>query len=201
MKPVLLVDYGGVLGFDHIIENEERLAKRLGLTQVELNNKISEKSIDGRLYREHKLSEVEFWTRVSPQVNIDESIAKSLTTMWMDTYALNTEMMMYLQTLRDCMKVGILTNIDEGRSRLLEQIVDVKKNLDYYFPSYQYGFSKDDPWLWRLIGEELKGCNVIYVDDRAEHVHSAELVGWKGIRYYNLLLLKRQIRMVYNPHG
>lgn len=193
MKRVLLVDYGGVLGFDHIIQKEELLAKRLGLTQVELNNRTSEKSVVGRLYRENKLSETEFWRRVSPKAKIDESLASEYTSMWMDTYCLNTEMMYYLQSLRTDMMIGILTNIDEGRSRLLERIVDVEHNLDYYFPSYRFGFSKDDSWLWRLIKEELINYDVIYVDDRAEHVQSAEAVGWKGIRYFSLDLLKKQI--------
>lgn len=198
MKHVLLVDYGGVLGFDHIIKNEEKLAKRLCMTRAELNKRTSEKSPDGRLYRENKLSEVDFWKRVAPKIEISNSLASEFTSMWMDTYSLNTEMMSFLQTLRCEMRVGILTNIDEGRSRLLRSIVDVEKNLDYYFPSYQFGYSKDSPWLWKLLKEELKEYEVVYVDDRAEHVQSALAVGWRGIRYYNLELLKQQIGSTFD---
>lgn len=197
MKYVILVDYGGVLGFDHIIENEDKLSHKLGLTRTELNNRISEKSINGRLYRENKLSEKEFWRRVAPGIEVDAEIASSLTSMWMDTYRLNTEMMSYLQTLRIYAKVGILTNIDEGRSRLLEDIVEVEKNLDFYFPSYRYGSSKDSTSLWRILKEELQGYEVIYVDDRAEHIRSAETVGWKGIQYVSLELLKNQLGSVF----
>lgn len=95
----------------------------------------------------------------------------------MDTYSLNNSMMKYLQKLRQNIQIGILTNIDAGRSRLLEKILDIDTNLDYYFPSYVFGFSKDTAQLWDLVNRELAtvngSVNVIYVDDRAEHVLSA----------------------------
>lgn len=120
--------------------------------------------------------------------------------MWMDTYSLNNSMMKYLQKLRQNIQIGILTNIDAGRSRLLEKILDIDTNLDYYFPSYVFGFSKDTAQLWDLVNRELAtvngSVNVIYVDDRAEHVLSAARIGWKGIRYYNLEQLKKQLDLL-----
>ena len=108
--------------------------------------------------------------------------------------------MKYLQQLRQNIQIGILTNIDAGRSRLLEKILDIDNNLDYYFPSYVFGFSKDTAQLWDLVNRELAtingSVNVIYVDDRAEHVLSAERIGWKGIRYYNLEQLKKQLNLL-----
>lgn len=199
-KKILLLDYGGVLGYDHLLEQEENLANTIGLTQAELNNRISEKSVVGRAFRENRITEIEFWKRISQNVEIDESFAKKLTKMWMDTYCLNESMMNYIQRLRTYVKVGVLTNIDVGRSKLLENILDINNNLDYYFPSYLLGVSKDTEQLWYLINQELKRendfANIIYVDDRAEHVLSAERIGWKGIKYYNLEQLKKQISVL-----
>lgn len=200
VKKILLLDYGGVLGYDHLLEQEELLANTVGLTQAELNNRISEKSVVGRDFRENKITEVEFWRIVSQNSTIDEHSANILTGMWMDTYSLNNSMMKYLQKLRQNIQIGILTNIDAGRSRLLEKILDIDTNLDYYFPSYVFGFSKDTAQLWDLVNRELAtvngSVNVIYVDDRAEHVLSAARIGWKGIRYYNLEQLKKQLDLL-----
>lgn len=108
--------------------------------------------------------------------------------------------MAYLQQLRQKIKIGVLTNIDIGRSRLLERILDINNNLDYYFPSYIFGFSKDTTQLWDLINKELLKdsgfVDVIYVDDREEHVISAERIGWKGIRYYNFEQFKKQFELL-----
>ena len=198
---VLLLDYGGVLGYDHLLVQEELLANAVGLTQAELNNRVSEKSVVGRNFRENKITEVEFWRTVSQSNAIDECSAQILTSMWMDTYSLNSSMMNYLQQLRQKIKVGILTNIDIGRSRLLEKILDIDDNLDYYFPSYIFGFSKDTAQLWELVNKELtkdyKCFEVTYVDDRLEHVLSAEKVGWKGIIYHNLEQLKKQLDLLF----
>ena len=200
VKKILLLDYGGVLGYDHLLEQEELLANTVGLTQAELNNRISEKSVVGRDFRENKITEVEFWRIVSQNSTIDEHSANILTGMWMDTYNLNNSMKKYLQKLRQNIQIGILTNIDAGRSRLLEKILDIDTNLDYYFPSYVFGFSKDTAQLWDLVNRELAtvngSVNVIYVDDRAEHVLSAARIGWKGIRYYNLEQLKKQVDLL-----
>lgn len=197
---ILLFDYGGVLGYDHLLEKEELLAKTVGLTQAELNNRISEKSVAGRAFRENKITEVEFWRIVSQNTTIDEYFAHILTNMWMDTYSLNISMMHYLQQLRQKVKIGVLTNIDIGRSRLLEKILDVNNNLDYYFPSYFYSFSKDTEQLWMLVNKELEKDNisvdVIYVNDRPEHVLSAEKIGWKGIKYFDLEQLKKQLGLL-----
>lgn len=198
---ILLLDYGGVLGFDHLLEQEKLLANAVGLTQAELNNRISEKSDVGRDFRENKITEVEFWRIVSQNNMIDERSAHILTDMWMNTYSLNESMMNYLQQLRQEIRIGILTNIDIGRSRLLENILDIEHNLDYYFPSYTFGFSKDTAQLWDLVNKELakdnNSADVIYVDDRAEHVVSAERIGWKGIRYYNLEQFKKQLDLLF----
>lgn len=199
-QKILLLDYGGVLGYDHLLEQKELLADMVGLTQAELNNRISEKSVVGRDFRENKITEVEFWRIVSQNRTIDKRFAHILTDMWMDTYSLNESMMNYLQQLRQKIRIGILTNIDVGRSRLLENILDIDHNLDYYFPSYIFGFSKDTVQLWDLVNKELAKDNspvdVIYVDDRAEHVLSAERIGWKGIRYYNLEQFKKQLDLL-----
>ena len=198
---VLLLDYGGVLGYDHLMPQEEQLAHTLGLTQAELNNRISEKSEIGQSFRENKIPELDFWKTISGNNDIDTEFAHRLTCMWMDTYALNETMMSYLQQLRQKIKVGVLTNIDIARSTLLKDILNADINLDYYFPSYSLGYSKDTPQLWNLVDESLRQYNdkmviVIYVDDRAEHVLSAERIGWKGIRYYTLDQLIKQIDLL-----
>lgn len=198
---ILLLDYGGVLGYDHLVEKEELLADTVGLSQAELNNRLSEKSVVGRDFRENKITEVDFWRIVSQNSTIDDCSAHILTSMWMDTYSLNNSMMNFLQQLRHKTKIGILTNIDIGRSRLLEKILDIDNNFDYYFPSYIFGFSKDTAQLWNLVNKELvkdQGTvDVIYVDDRAEHILSAERVGWRGIRYYNFEQLKKQLELIF----
>lgn len=198
---VLLLDFGGVLGYHHLSAQEEMLANAVGLTRAELNNRISEKSVVGKAFRENKVTEVEFWRTVSQSNVIDECSAHMLTSMWMDTHSLNSSLMNYLQQLRRKIKVGILTNIDIGRSRLLEKILDIDDNLDYYFPSYLFGFSKDTVQLWELVNKELikdnKSVEVIYVDDRTEHVLSAERIGWTGIRYHDFEQLKKQLDLLF----
>lgn len=198
MNKVLLLDYGGVLGYDHMLEEEKLLAKAVGLTQDELNDRIIEKTFPGRDFRENRITELEFWRIVSRNKVTSESSSQVLTNMWMNTYSLNDEMMEFLKQLRQRIRVGILTNIDIGRSKLLKEILNVDANFDYYFPSFVFGYSKDTPQLWDLLNNKLKKDNdnldIIYVDDRVEHVLSAKKIGWKGIRYYCLEQLKDQLR-------
>lgn len=197
---ILLLDYGGVLGLDHLTDEEEKLARTVGLSQSEVNNRISEKSIIGRAFRENKISEIDFWRHVTENYSINSIFAHELTRLWMNTYCLNEELMSFLQSVRKDIQVGVLTNIDVGRSSLLETILDVNHNLDFYFPSYRYGHSKDSSELWVTINEVLKNrcgdCRIIYADDRAEHVLSAEQMGWTGIQYHSFPQFIKQIQLL-----
>lgn len=197
---IILFDYGGVLGRDHILKYEKILANALGLTCEEVNKRVSEKSMIGKAFRENKVTEIEFWREVSENNNIDENTASLYTKMWMDTYCLNESLMSFLQQLRKNNKVGVLTNIDIGRSRLLKEILDSNNNLDYYLPSYLFGYSKDTTQLWTLVNEKLledyADIDVFYIDDRIEHINSAKKIGWTCIKYLNDIQLIEQIRFL-----
>lgn len=194
---IVLVDYGGVLGIDHIIEFEKKLAKIFEISINELNNRLSEKSILGKAFRENKITEIDFWQKISNDNTVDRQQAKLFTQMWMDTYCLNDIMMEYLLNLKNYAKIGVLTNIDIGRSELLLKILNAKENFDYYFPSYQFESSKDTNELWQkvdtLLSKGNKDIEVMYIDDRIEHVLSAKKVGWSSFQFTDFIDFKNKI--------
>ena len=200
-KNVLLFDYGGVLGHDHLEEAERKLAQIMNVSVDEMNRRLSEKSFYGRAFRENKMTEYDFWEKVGGDA-LEQYQPNELTQMWMDTYSLNREFYEFCGSLRLSSWVGVLTNIDIARSNLLKIILNVDNSFDFYFPSYEFGFSKDAPELWHKIDEavrqRLSDIMIIYIDDRKEHVSSAQRINWKGILYKNLPDLKMELESIIN---
>lgn len=200
-KHLLLFDYGGVLGYDHLKGPEQKLAQIMGVSVDEMNSRLSEKSFYGRAFRENKMSEYDFWAKVGENA-LKHYQPNKLTQMWMDTYSLNQEFYDFCISLRQKSWVGVLTNIDVARSNLLKVILNVENSFDFYFPSYEFGFSKDAPELWnkvdKILKKQLSDIRIIYIDDRKEHVNSAQRINWEGVLYKNLPELKIELKSIIN---
>lgn len=198
---LLLFDYGGVLGYDHLEGPEMKLAQIMSVPVDEMNRRLSEKSFHGRAFRENRMTEYEFWAEVGGDA-LKRYQPNELTKMWMDTYSLNQEFYDFCISLRSNSWVGILTNIDVARSNLLEKILSVENSFDFYFPSYKFGVSKDSFELWNKVNDEIKeqipDIKIVYIDDRIEHIVSAEKFNWKGILYTSLPELKAKLESIIN---
>jgi len=195
---IALFDYGGVVGFDHVDPAERDLMKIFKASREEINSLLSEKSEQGRLFREGLISEKVFWDIVAKRKKVKPAVTpRKLTQLWMNTYENNIEILELIAKVRQkkCL-VGILTNIDVARSRLLSVKIDIKNNFDFYLPSFRFNCSKDSSELWFKINSMLKEekiSDVFYCDDRIEHVNSANNVGWIGVRYIDPNNLKENI--------
>ncbi|GAB3909028.1 HAD family hydrolase [Kibdelosporangium lantanae] len=181
---VVLFDYGGVLGDHHIEAAEQELADWFHCGITEVRSLLSEKSEQGALFRANRITEPEFWRRVAARAGLAEVPAPDdvLMAAWCRTYKPNDQLFAMLSSLRQEATVGVVTNIDEPRSRYLMTEVRLMDHIDVYFPSYVAGVTKKAPEFWRWIRAQVAG-RVMYVDDRQEHVDSAARVGFATCRY------------------
>lgn len=199
-KFVVLVDYGGVLGDDHLEPASSELARALGVDISESRAMLSERSWLGRAFRMGQLTETEFWDAICESVGYTSSSRPAdavLTKLWAQTYMLNTAVLAILKRVRQQHSTGILTNIDHARSDYLVEVVGVLKLVDFYFPTYRFGAVKPDSRLFSLVDEEIVerelNARIIYVDDRDQHVEAARLHGWSAFRFCGPIEFERDL--------
>jgi FMN phosphatase YigB (HAD superfamily) len=198
-KRILIVDYGGVLGHNHLDFAENKLAETFNVSRNKICELLSEKSEQGILFRENKISETMFWNIISEKANlINRPPNNELSLLWAKTYELNTELSKLLSHIQKSTPIGILTNIDKARSHYLLNNISIVQTADFYFPSYKYGFVKSKKELWEIINniilEKFNNDAIItYVDDRKEHIDTCKLYGWDGLLFKNMTQLKNDL--------
>lgn len=205
---IILFDYGGVIAYDHQDPAEEKLMKIFNVDRKKISSLLSEKSEHGAAFREGKISEKEFWETVYTLSNSKGKCYynySELSILFAKTYKYNIELLSLVQLLRKQCKVGVLTNIDSSRSSYLVNKLHVNDYFDLYYPSFQYNSNKRKADLWmlinKLINNEYPNANIVYFDDRSEHVLSANKIGWMGIKYINIEDFKMKINNLINLNG
>lgn len=198
---ILVVDYGGVLGDHHQREKEEELASLLDVSRDECCKLISEKSVQGAKVREDKISEKEFWETVfhiAGTRKIDRLSYSQLTRLWAETYNFNNKIYNLLARVRKKHPIGVLTNIDRGRSRYLIDEVGLLNKIDIYLPSYRFKAIKPKAELWLQATDEIvnkygRNIKITYIDDRQTHIDACSRFGWNGILFDNTVHLEAQL--------
>jgi HAD superfamily hydrolase (TIGR01509 family) len=186
-----MCDYGGVVS-DHYCEPfQGQLAEALGVTRTKLRELLSERSLQGRLYRLDQMSKSEFWEevrRLSRKAEIDEDRLQDL---WAMTYIPNPAVLSLLGYLKDewGVQTGIVMNEDRWRYKFIEDHYELNKYAPLIVASFEVGALKPEKEMYQAV---LERCNraarpdrVLYVDDRQSHVDAAVACGMKGYRYVN----------------
>ncbi|RHH07888.1 hypothetical protein DW228_18315 [Bacteroides fragilis] len=205
---IILFDYGGVVAKDHQDPAEKELMDIFNVDRKTINSLLSEKTEHGAAFREGKISEKEFWDTVYLLSKFKGKCSytySELSTLFAKTYEMNMNLLDIIQKIRERYIVGILTNIDYARSCYLVNQLNINIFFDLYFPSYLYNSNKRLSDLWITINKIIKNSypnsEIIYIDDRDEHVLSANQIGWIGIKYENIEALKIDIYKIMNLNG
>lgn len=201
MTRLLLTDYGGVLSDHHQEPAESTLANLLGVSIVDCRKLLSEKSVQGCAVREHRVSENEFWHSVMSLAGCPENETRlqpeKLTRLWAETYRLNRNVLGLFTEVRSATPIGVLTNIDLGRSRYLTKVVGINSLVDLFLPSYKFGAIKPKAKLWICATEQAHirfgDVEITYVDDRGEHVAACQTYGWIGVQFVNIDQLRDEL--------
>ena len=98
--------------------------------------------------------------------------------------AINQELLMIIEKLRKNYSVGTLTNLTPSR-QILDEKIDLFSHFDYAILSCLEHLKKPDPAFYRLALKvaSVKPEEVIFIDDKAVCVTTAEDLGMKGLIY------------------
>jgi putative hydrolase of the HAD superfamily len=105
---------------------------------------------------------------------------------------LNTDLLVYIEKLRDKYKTAILSNANVG---VLERKIGkdwLQKVFDEIVVSAEVGMAKPDPRIYRLVcenlGVEINEC--LYIDDRKSFIDEARQLGMEVLLYDNFVQFK-----------
>lgn len=184
MIKAILFDVGGVL-----IENptEKRCRKYAELCSESQKNIKKKLKNFTSLFDAGKISSTEFWLKASKELGIKKRIFKKI---WVDEIKnskKNTNIFQLAKSLKlNGYKIGILSTSSTVDTRILNT-----KQIIYsifhpnVFLSFKIGYSKPSEKIYRFALKKLKlkPNEVVFIDNRKEHVVGAKKVGMVGLYF------------------
>jgi len=112
------------------------------------------------------------------------------------THNLNQPLLNLITDLRSITKVGYLSNAENFFYPYIQQQFD--PYFDFGYSSWQLGLDKPDPavYLKTLELQQLKPDDVVFIDDTAKNIDSAQSLGIKSILFQNNQQLLSELRLL-----
>ncbi|MGQ9643611.1 MAG: HAD family hydrolase [Ignavibacterium sp.] len=196
----VVFDLGQVLiPFDYNIFIMEVNKHKVGLGE-EFVRKYNQNYHIHRDFERGKISEKDFISQMLEWLE-HRITAEQFIRYWSSIFSLNTDVISLLPKLKEKYKLYLLSNTNSIHQKYGYQHYDFLRIFDKLFLSHEVGYVKPEEGIYRAV-ENFSGLpseEHIFIDDIAEYVEAAKLLGWDGIQftgYENLLaeFSKRGIR-------
>jgi len=190
MRPLILLDFWGVIGVVQTRDDLAAMAGRLGVDQ----QPFTEAYWQHRSFYDAGGDRREYWSLVAGEVGrtVDDDAVADLGQLDVASWSrVHPEMLDLIADLRqDGRRLALLSNapldLVEHASRVLEGLVP-----ELLFSS-QIGLAKPDPAIFAeaLRRLQVPAADVVFVDDNADNVRAARDVGMVGVHHISVALTR-----------
>jgi HAD superfamily hydrolase (TIGR01509 family) len=130
---------------------------------------------EGWLYRAGKLGKGEFWNTVVRDLGVRPDDVPALQEMWHSSYTPNEGMPELVRRLREKCKVVVISGNIRERIEYLDAKYGLRDEFDGLVLSYEEGFTKAEPELYKALIKKLAGMGFapeecVGVDDKEEYL-------------------------------
>jgi epoxide hydrolase-like predicted phosphatase len=180
----MIFDFGGVLV--RMIDDRPRLAlaKKIGLPLSRLDDLVFNSESAAQASR-GEISVTTHWETVRKALGLQPGDMPGFLQQYWSADDVNWRLLDYIRSLRPRFKVGLLSNAWDDLRKTLHDRWNIDGLFDDLIISAEVKLVKPDPRIFQLATDRLKvpPDETIFIDDIAENVESARLVGLKGILY------------------
>ena len=186
--PVLMFDFGNVVGFFDYSEMFRRFGLRLGMPAAELESTMYERGAAdlGREFERGKLTAQEFARQVMSLAGLEMSY-EDFEAEWQDIFTLNVPVARLVAALKRqgyTLLLGSNTNVLHARfyRRRFRETLD---HFDHMVFSYEVGELKPDLAFFKAcldaVGAPAGSC--VFIDDAETNVEGARAAGLQAVLY------------------
>jgi HAD superfamily hydrolase (TIGR01509 family) len=160
------------------------LAKKMGLPLSSLDELVFFSESAAQASR-GEISVAMHWEAVRKALGLQPGDMPSFLQQFWSADDVNWRLLDYIRSLRPRFKVGLLSNAWDDLRKTLHDRWNIDGLFDELIISAEVKLVKPDPRIFQLATDRLKALpdETIFIDDIAENVESARLVGLKGILY------------------
>ena len=194
MIKAIIFDFGGVLGSDSNAwkKNSRKILEVTGLSldQIEEIGNSHWKQLN-RGNKELSVLLNDICLRSKKDVD-----AATLEKIYEDNISINFDVLKFAENLKEQgFKIAILTNESRDGMEMKIQKFSLDKIFSRIYCSAFLGMEKPDKKIFEYVLQDLnmKGNELVFIDDREENIHSAAKLGIKSILFKNVNQLKKKL--------
>ncbi|QEH33256.1 Alpha-D-glucose-1-phosphate phosphatase YihX [Aquisphaera giovannonii] len=187
-QPVLIFDFGNVVGFFDYSGMYERFGRRLGMSGMALEETLSKRGVAaaGRDFELGRIGADEFARRVTGMAGLEMSF-EDFEAEWPDIFTLNEPVARLVEALD---RAGYTLLLGSNTNPLHAACFRVKfretlDRFDHLVLSYEVGVMKPDAAFFEacvaLAGVPAESC--VFIDDAEANVAGAIAAGLRGVVY------------------
>lgn len=197
MAKVVIFDLGGVYFTDGREIASKKIAKKFNLNPKLVADVMAVSSDFGKQYRRGDITYEEFWEAVKKILYIDAP-AEELNRIWYESYEPVAEVVVIAKKLKKKgTKLFYLSDNAKDRVDYLQEKYNFLQEFDKGIFSHEAHVTKrDGPRIFRLALDETRedAENIVFVDDRREHVETAKSLGMQAIQFKNPKQLEADLK-------
>ncbi len=191
MIKAIIFDWGGVITQNgKLVPFAKKYSRKYGKDSEEFHSemrKIWEKAKIGK--KESKL----FWKNIAKYLGISQEIFEQ---DLKNFFGFREKIIPLLYKLKEKYQLAILSNQIKDWFESETQKQGLKKIFNKIIVSYEVGFSKPDPRIFKktlqILGLKPEEC--IFVDDSEKNIPFPKKLGFKTIHFKNIKQLKKELR-------
>jgi epoxide hydrolase-like predicted phosphatase len=180
----VIFDFGGVLMRTEDREPRTQLARSLGrnyaqLEEIVFNGPTGLPAALGQITAE------QHWSSVAQSLQIAEAQIPAFQDAFWGGDRMDSRLVDHIRSLKGRYRTALLSNAWTDLREYLENRWKISDAFDLMIISAEVGFAKPDQRIYQLILERLQvpAQAAIFIDDMAENVRAAQLLGLKGIHF------------------
>jgi HAD superfamily hydrolase (TIGR01509 family) len=184
-KVLLDFDYGIVV---------QRIQQRCRLSVSELQALINQSPLLLR-YESNGLSTAQFFAEVQGASGFCGDL-QEFRGLFADIFTAIDPMVQLHAALRQTgVPTYVFSNTNEIAIEHIRSRFPFFKNFDGYILSYEHNAMKPAPELYKVVEQttRLRGPDLLYIDDRAENIETAQQRGWRTILHHSPEQTRQQV--------
>lgn len=195
MIKAFIFDLGNVI----VNVDRENLFTELAISSnktVKFIEEYYKNSIVRKSFERGNVDAKQFYSIVAKDLNLKMSFSR-FKKAYCSIFTLNKGVAQLIRKLRKCFKLILLSNTDALHFEHIKRKYNVINEFDECVLSYKVGYRKPNPLIFldALRKAKALSINCVYVDDVAEFVFIARLMGIKAFQYRSFKKLIEDIKI------
>jgi len=179
-------DMGGVLLRTEDYASRERLAERLGLSRIDLEELV----FWGESGSRAQLGEItieQHWENLRHEFNLSRQAMADFKEDFWSGDRVDMELIDYIRSLRSCYKTGLLSNAFSNLRQVVSEVWKFADAFDEMIISAEVSLVKPDDRIYCLALERLGVAaeEAVFVDDFTRNIDAARLLNMQAIHFKN----------------